>query len=81
MKSKLYKLFLNFKINTIRQYLFGFISINIIIVNLINKLEPLYCNSMCDCYKIPEKVRIKYNRLLSKKSEESIEETPIIITP
>jgi hypothetical protein len=35
---------------------------------------------MCDCYKIPEKVRIKYNRLLSKKSEESVEEKPIIIT-
>jgi hypothetical protein len=36
---------------------------------------------MSDCYKIPEKVRLKYNRFLTKKNEESTEEKPIIITP
>jgi hypothetical protein len=36
--------------------------------------------SMSDCYKIPEKIKIKYNKLLIEKSKEENEEKPIIIT-
>ena len=36
--------------------------------------------SMCDCYKIPEKIKIKYNKLLMEKSKEENEEKPIIVT-
>jgi hypothetical protein len=34
---------------------------------------------MCDCYKIPERIKIKYNKLLREKNEEKKEENPIII--
>ena len=33
---------------------------------------------MCDCYKIPEKIKIKYNKLLLNKKEEDIEPKPMI---
>ena len=33
---------------------------------------------MCDCYKIPEKIKIKYNKLLIEKNKED-EEKPIIV--
>jgi hypothetical protein len=33
---------------------------------------------MCDCYKIPEKIKIKYNKLLIEKNEGK-EEKPIIV--
>ena len=33
---------------------------------------------MCDCYKIPEKIKIKYNKLLIEKNEKK-EEKPIIV--
>lgn len=35
---------------------------------------------MSDCYKIPEKIKIKYNKLLIEKSKEENEEKPIIVT-
>ena len=35
---------------------------------------------MCDCYKIPEKIKIKYNKLLLEKKEEDIETKPMIVT-
>ncbi len=34
---------------------------------------------MCDCYKIPEKIKIKYNKLLIEKSKEEKEEQPILV--
>ena len=33
---------------------------------------------MCDCYKIPEKIKIKYNKLLLNKKEEDIEPNVMI---
>ena len=33
---------------------------------------------MCDCYKIPEKIKIKYNKLLIEKNKKN-EEKPIIV--
>lgn len=35
---------------------------------------------MSDCYKIPEKIKIKYNKLLMEKSKKESEEKPIIAT-
>lgn len=35
---------------------------------------------MSDCYKIPEKIKIKYNKLLMEKNKEENEEKPIIVT-
>jgi hypothetical protein len=34
---------------------------------------------MSDCYKIPEKIKIKYNKLLIEKKEEKKEEQPILV--
>lgn len=34
---------------------------------------------MCDSYKIPKKIKIKYNKLLIEKSEEKKDEKPIIV--
>ena len=34
---------------------------------------------MSHCYKIPEKINIKYNKLLIEKSKEEKEEQPILV--
>lgn len=39
----------------------------------------LYIYSMCDCYEIPERIKIKYNKLLIEKKEEKKEEKPLIV--